>query len=277
MNPLLAQLHPYPFERLRELTRDIRPNAGLPADQPGHRRAAPCRRPQLIADALTDALPGLANYPATAGEPALREACAHWVQRRYGVTLDAGAQVLPVNGSREALFALAQTVIDPTRAGRDRRLPESVLSDLRGRGAARRRADGVCQQRPGTQLRRRLVADRRRHLGAHATALRLLAGQPDRRGDAARRMAGAVRAERPPRLRHRERRVLLRDLLRRRAAARRAAGGKRARPRRLAQPDRVHEPVQALQRAGHALGLRRRRRAPASRPSCSTAPTTAAR
>ena len=60
---------------------------------------------------------GLAAYPATAGEPALREACAGWLQRRYGLSVDPATQVLPVNGSREALFALAQTVIDPTRAG----------------------------------------------------------------------------------------------------------------------------------------------------------------
>ncbi len=116
MNPLLARLHPYPFERLRELTRDIRPNAayrpiGLGIGEPRH------ATPALITEALTAALPGLANYPATAGEPALREACAHWVQRRYGVTLDPTREVLPVNGSREALFALAQTVIDPTQAG----------------------------------------------------------------------------------------------------------------------------------------------------------------
>ncbi|MCO5124022.1 MAG: aminotransferase class I/II-fold pyridoxal phosphate-dependent enzyme, partial [Rhizobacter sp.] len=116
MNPLLARLHPYPFERLRELTRDIRPNAdyrpiGLGIGEPRH------PTPALITEALTAALPGLANYPATAGEPALREACAHWVERRYGVTLDPAREVLPVNGSREALFALAQTVIDPTRAG----------------------------------------------------------------------------------------------------------------------------------------------------------------
>ena len=63
------------------------------------------------------ALPGLSSYPATAGEPALREAIADWVQRRYGVALDAATQVLPVTGSREALFAFAQTVIDPTSAG----------------------------------------------------------------------------------------------------------------------------------------------------------------
>ena len=116
MNPLLARLHPYPFERLRELTRGITPNPafkpiGLGIGEPKH------ATPELIRRTLTDNLAGLASYPATAGEPRLREACAAWVQRRYGVTLDAGTQVLPVNGSREALFALAQTVIDPTKPG----------------------------------------------------------------------------------------------------------------------------------------------------------------
>ena len=114
MNPLLARLHPYPFERLRELTRDIRPNdayrpISLGIGEPKH------ATPALIKDALSGALDGLANYPLTAGTIALREACAGWVQRRYGVTLDPAAQLLPVNGSREALFALAQTVIDPMR------------------------------------------------------------------------------------------------------------------------------------------------------------------
>jgi N-succinyldiaminopimelate aminotransferase len=116
MNPLLAKLHPYPFERLRALTRDITPN---PAFKPislgiGEPRHA---TPQLILDALSAHFGGLASYPATAGDIALRQACADWVERRYGVTLDAATQVLPVNGSREALFALAQTLIDPTRPG----------------------------------------------------------------------------------------------------------------------------------------------------------------
>ena len=116
MNPLLARLHPYPFERLRELTRGIVPNAAyrpisLGIGEPKH------ATPELIKRALTDNLAGLASYPATAGEPKLREACAAWVQRRYGVTLDAATQVLPVIGSREALFSLAQTVIDPTKPG----------------------------------------------------------------------------------------------------------------------------------------------------------------
>ena len=116
MNPLLARLHPYPFERLRALTADIVPS---PAHRPislgiGEPRHA---TPALIEEAIVGALKGLSSYPATAGEPALREAFAAWLQRRYGVALDPATQVLPVNGSREALFALAQTVIDPTRAG----------------------------------------------------------------------------------------------------------------------------------------------------------------
>jgi N-succinyldiaminopimelate aminotransferase len=116
MNPLLARLHPYPFERWRELTAGVVPPAhlkpiSLGIGEPRH------ATPALVHEALAKALPTLSSYPATAGEPALRDAIAGWVQRRYGVALDAGTQVLPVNGSREALFAFAQTVIDPTRAG----------------------------------------------------------------------------------------------------------------------------------------------------------------
>ena len=75
MNPLLARLHPYPFERLRALTREITPNPaykpiGLGIGEPKH------ATPELIKRALSDNLQGLASYPATAGEPALREACA---------------------------------------------------------------------------------------------------------------------------------------------------------------------------------------------------------
>jgi len=114
MNPLLARLHPYPFERLRALTADIAPSRAhapisLGIGEPKH------PTPAFIRNALSASLDGLAQYPATAGEPALREAIAGWVERRYRVTLDPAQQLLPVNGSREALFALAQTVIDPTR------------------------------------------------------------------------------------------------------------------------------------------------------------------
>ena len=117
MNPLLAKLQPYPFERLRQLFAGVTPNPALRhislgIGEPKH------ATPPFILQALSDALgTGLAGYPATAGEPALRQACAAWLERRYGLKLDAATQILPVNGSREALFALAQTVIDPTRSG----------------------------------------------------------------------------------------------------------------------------------------------------------------
>ena len=116
MNPLLGKLHPYPFERLRELTSDISPN---PALRPislgiGEPRHA---TPTLIEDAIKAGLAGLSVYPPTAGSPALREACAAWLQGRYGVKVDAASQLLPVGGSREALFAIAQTVVDASRPG----------------------------------------------------------------------------------------------------------------------------------------------------------------
>ena len=117
MNPKLSRLQPYPFERLRALLAGVTPPAGirpisLGIGEPRH------PAPEFLKQALAGALgQGLSSYPATAGEPALREACAGWVQRRYGVQLDPATQVLPVNGSREALFAFAQTVVDPTREG----------------------------------------------------------------------------------------------------------------------------------------------------------------
>ncbi len=114
MNPLLALLQPYPFERLRALTRQITPNPSyhpisLGIGEPKH------PTPPLVTEALVANLKGLASYPATAGEPTLRAAIAQWITGRYGITVDETREVLPVNGSREALFALAQTVIDPTR------------------------------------------------------------------------------------------------------------------------------------------------------------------
>jgi N-succinyldiaminopimelate aminotransferase len=117
MNPLLARLQPYPFERLRRLFADVTPNPALRPISLGigePRHATPDFLKQALAASLDT---GLAGYPATAGEPAMRQACAGWVQRRYGIALDPATQVLPINGSREALFAFAQTVIDPTREG----------------------------------------------------------------------------------------------------------------------------------------------------------------
>ncbi len=116
MNPLLSKLQPYPFERLRALHAGVTPN---PAYSPislgiGEPRHA---TPQLIKDALTGSLAGLATYPGTLGEPKLRQTISDWLKRRYDLKVDAATQILPVNGSREALFALAQTVIDPSKPG----------------------------------------------------------------------------------------------------------------------------------------------------------------
>ena len=115
MNPLLQKLQPYPFEKLRQLFAGVTPNPGYKAislgiGEPKH------PTPALIQQALTDNLNGLANYPTTAGSDALRATIAGWLERSYGLPkLDPATQVLPVNGSREALFALAQTVIDPSK------------------------------------------------------------------------------------------------------------------------------------------------------------------
>ncbi|WP_151634952.1 succinyldiaminopimelate transaminase [Noviherbaspirillum aerium] len=115
MNPLLSKLQPYPFEKLRQLFAGVTPNAAyapisLGIGEPKH------PTPAFIKQSLTDHLSGLASYPSTVGSEALRASIAGWLERRYGLpAIDPATQVLPVNGSREALFALAQTVIDPTR------------------------------------------------------------------------------------------------------------------------------------------------------------------
>ncbi len=116
MNPLLSKLQPYPFERLRALHASITPNPAythisLGMGEPRH------ATPQLIKDAITGNLAGLASYPGTLGEPKLRQTISDWLKRRYNLAVDAATQILPVNGSREALFALAQMVIDPGKPG----------------------------------------------------------------------------------------------------------------------------------------------------------------
>jgi N-succinyldiaminopimelate aminotransferase len=121
MNPYLPSLQAYPFERLRQLFSGITPNAdyrpiSLGIGEPRH------ATPELIKKAYCNAIlapeGGLSAYPATLGEIGLRKSMAHWLDRRYGLSLDPAAQILPVNGSREALFAFAQTVLSgPTDGG----------------------------------------------------------------------------------------------------------------------------------------------------------------
>jgi len=117
MNPRLRQLRPYPFERLRALLADAAPAAGLrhiPLSI-GEPRHVP---PAFVAEALTRALGTLGSYPLAAGLPELRDAIARWLERRFGLpsgSIDAAGMVLPVNGTREGLFAFVQAVVDSTR------------------------------------------------------------------------------------------------------------------------------------------------------------------
>ena len=115
MNPDLARLQPYPFQKLSRLVADIVPNRelapiNLSIGEPKH------ATPPFILDSLTSHRGGIAAYPATLGSASLRATIAGWLTRRYRIpALDPATEVLPVNGSREALFAFAQTVVDRTR------------------------------------------------------------------------------------------------------------------------------------------------------------------
>jgi N-succinyldiaminopimelate aminotransferase len=115
MNPHLDLLQPYPFQRLRDLFKNVTPNVAYSAinlsiGEPKH------ATPQLIKDALLNNLAGLATYPTTLGSVELRTAIAHWIARRYGIVApNPDTAILPVNGSREALFAFAQVIIDGSK------------------------------------------------------------------------------------------------------------------------------------------------------------------
>ncbi len=119
MNHALTQLQPYPFEKLRTLLAGAQPPAdkrpiALSIGEPKH------KSPAFVAEALSANLDQLAVYPTTLGIPALREAIAAWCERRFKLPagwLDAARHVLPVNGTREALFAFTQTVVNRESQG----------------------------------------------------------------------------------------------------------------------------------------------------------------
>ncbi|AJE16085.1 succinyldiaminopimelate transaminase [Pseudomonas sp. S5(2021)] len=119
MNDALNLLQPYPFEKLRALLAGAQPPAdkrpiALSIGEPKH------RSPEFVARALADNLEQLAVYPTTLGLPALREAIAGWAERRFGLAagaVDPARQVLPVNGTREALFSFTQAVVNRADEG----------------------------------------------------------------------------------------------------------------------------------------------------------------
>ncbi len=119
MNDALNLLQPYPFEKLRALLAGAQPPAdkrpiALSIGEPKH------RSPEFVARALADNLEQLAVYPTTLGLPALREAIAGWAERRFDLAagaVDPARQVLPVNGTREALFSFTQAVVNRADEG----------------------------------------------------------------------------------------------------------------------------------------------------------------
>ena len=278
MNPLLSRLQPYPFERLRQLFAGVTPNPAyrpisLGIGEPKH------PTPEFIKQALV----GCAGRPGDLPGDRRRAAAARGVspaglQRRYGLmAVDAGHAGAAGQRLARGAVRLRADRDRSRQPNADRGLPQSVLSNLRRRGAAGRRRALLRAQRPGAQLRRRLGQRAGRGLGPHAAAVRLLAGQPDRRRDAAGRMGKAVRAVATATASSSPRDECYSEIYFRdepplgglEAAA-------QAGPRRFPQPGGLHQPVQAQQRAGHAQRLRRRRRGASSSSSCCIAPTTAA-
>ncbi len=119
MNPLMNHLQPYPFARLREAMQGVQPPSGVAA-VPLHIGEPKHPTPAVITDALVASLNELSQYPLTAGLPELHQACARWLERRYdGLKLNPETEILPVLGSREALFSFAQVVLNPQADGKD--------------------------------------------------------------------------------------------------------------------------------------------------------------
>jgi N-succinyldiaminopimelate aminotransferase len=117
MNPNLDPLHPYPFEKLKQLKQGITPpvdkaHIALSIGEPKH------PTPSLIHDVLKNQLEGIGKYPTTKGIPELREAISDWISRRFDIPahhIDAETQIIPVSGTREALFSFTQAVIDSSK------------------------------------------------------------------------------------------------------------------------------------------------------------------
>ena len=120
MNPDLSRLQPYPFEKLAKLKQGAEPpqdkaHIALSIGEPKH------TPPQFVLDKVGEALPSIGQYPLTKGRPELREAIAAWLKMRFKLGdkgIDPETQILPVNGTREALFAFAQAVIDRSQSAK---------------------------------------------------------------------------------------------------------------------------------------------------------------
>jgi N-succinyldiaminopimelate aminotransferase len=253
MNPLLNRLQPYPFERLRQLFAGVTPNPALQAISLGigePRHATPDFIKQAMAGALDK---GLAGYPATAGEPALRNACADWMQRRYGLAVDPATQVLPVLGSREALFSLTQTVVDSSRPGATVVCPNPFYQIYEGAALLAGATPYYAPSDPARNFRvdwdsvPEAVWARTQLLSSARRATPPGAVMPLAEWERLVRPVG------PARLCDCVRRVLQRNLFPRRAAAGRAGSGPPSGAHGLPQPDRMFT---SLSKRSNVPGLR---------------------
>ena len=132
MNPDLDRLQPYPFERLRQLLADVAAPTGLtPINLSMGEPAHP--PPAIVRRELAQSIDGVGRYPATRGSSALREAIAAWLKQRFSLpAIDPDSEILPVNGTREALFAFAQAVVDRHRPGAAVLLPNPCYQIYEG-------------------------------------------------------------------------------------------------------------------------------------------------
>jgi N-succinyldiaminopimelate aminotransferase len=133
MNPSLERLHRYPFEKLADLKRGVKvtsgePHIALSIGEPKH------PAPDFVLSALTDNLDQINKYPATGGLPELRAAATRWASQRYQLSHLDPAQVLPVNGTREALFAIAQALVDNTKPRAKILMPNPFYQIYEGAG-----------------------------------------------------------------------------------------------------------------------------------------------
>jgi len=133
MNPELDLLQPYPFEKLRVLLDGItpadKPRIALSVGEPKH------DAPQFVLDAMIEKLRGVENYPSTRGAPELRDSIAQWLCNRFALNHAeslAAQHILPVNGTREALFAIAQCVLDRSKSARDVLMPNPFYQIYEG-------------------------------------------------------------------------------------------------------------------------------------------------
>ena len=251
--PTLAEMASYPFVRLEEARRRLVAQ-GIDVIDFGKGDPNEPTDP-MIRQALIDALPERSPYPLAQGLPELRNAVANWCARRFGVTLDPDTEIIPTYGSKEAIFSLAQVLVDPHSEKRCVTYCEPAYPVYeRGAlfaGAEVQHAAAAARERlpPGSRRRRR------RHVAAHGDRVGELPEQPDRRARAARVLRAARRARRAIRLRDRLRRGVHRALVRR--AARVGAAGRRPLAR-----DRLPDAEQALVDDGlplRASSPRRRR------------------